>query len=225
MKKSKIFLALFSFPYIFSLIGCATPDNSSSENYNNSKGMSLTSNIDSADCFLCGNMESNPLSLYYNQENVGLLNLNTFDIIPISINRYDDYGNLIQTPANTLSTSHFNYTEAGLSSSITPNSDRGYATGTLTFLTEEAQNLKKATEHLCSKCLDNITEQTQSKDSYSIGIIDFHTLEVHLLKEQSSSFSFGDYYISYHTKQSDDKEAQMEMEFLVFYCPERYPEQ
>ena len=44
------------------------------------------------DCFLCGDGEGSPLPLYRGQKNLGVINLNSLDLSPISINRYDDFG-------------------------------------------------------------------------------------------------------------------------------------
>ena len=35
------------------------------------------------------------------KKNLGIICINTFDISPIEINRYDDFGNLIEKPSET----------------------------------------------------------------------------------------------------------------------------
>ena len=41
------------------------------------------------DCLVCGGGEGTVLPLYRGQENLGIVNLNSFDLAPVTINRYD----------------------------------------------------------------------------------------------------------------------------------------
>lgn len=84
-------------------------------------------------CYLCGTPEQSLLPFYEGQTNLGIISLNTFELVPIEINRYDDYGNLIEEPAGFSSTSMRNTGENGFTAYVTPNHDRGYANATIYF--------------------------------------------------------------------------------------------
>ena len=58
------------------------------------------SNITQEECFVCG---TNNGYSYWGEDNVGIVNLNTFELLYLEINRYDDYGNLIEEPADYMS--------------------------------------------------------------------------------------------------------------------------
>ena len=58
----------------------------------------LVSSISKEECFLCGNRDDHALSTYWGQDNVGLINVNTFEVLPISINKYDLDGQQVKEP-------------------------------------------------------------------------------------------------------------------------------
>lgn len=64
----------------------------------------FTSKIKSDECMLCGDADKTLLPLYKGQINVGIIDLNTFDVCNLKMNRYDDYGNLIEEKARSSST-------------------------------------------------------------------------------------------------------------------------
>lgn len=56
------------------------------------------------DCYLCGGGIENLVPSYWGQNNIALISLNTFEIIPLEINRYDRLdGRLIEEYAGTVS--------------------------------------------------------------------------------------------------------------------------
>ena len=57
------------------------------------------------DCFFCGNGEKTFPSLYQGQKNLGIINLNTLELSPIIINRYDDFGMQIEEAVSNSSPS------------------------------------------------------------------------------------------------------------------------
>lgn len=48
-----------------------------------------SSDTSAEDCYLCGDNSESPLSPYWWQNNIALVSLNTFEIKPLEINRYD----------------------------------------------------------------------------------------------------------------------------------------
>ena len=59
------------------------------------------SNIASDDCYVCGNTGNNAASAYWGEDNVGIINLNNFDLLHLPINRYVDHGELAEALKQT----------------------------------------------------------------------------------------------------------------------------
>lgn len=51
----------------------------------------FSSNTSAEDCYLCGDGIESLIPSYWGQKNVALISLNTFEIIPIEINRYGTF--------------------------------------------------------------------------------------------------------------------------------------
>lgn len=174
------------------------------------------------DCLLCGDSTQTLLPLYRGQKNIGIISLNTFDISPIEINHYDDHGNLIKKSADSMSMTTSSQGEDGLFTLIYPNTNRGYANVSITFKADEALDMDKVTANLCQECLNAVIRESWSDTPYGVGLINFDTLEVRLLAENITAFTFGDYYISCDRSEKKAEEDATEMDLLIFYCPERY---
>lgn len=173
------------------------------------------------ECLICGDGKGTLLPLYRGQKNLGIINLNTFDLAPVTINRYDDFGELIEKPANGSSTHVTNTGEGGFFLSVSEDVNRGYAHGNLSFGHDEMLDLEKVANHLCSDCLNRMMENCWGDTPLGMGVIDFSTGEVRLFEENIFAFTFGDYYVSCRSKDSDEEDTK-EISLLVFYCPERY---
>lgn len=174
-----------------------------------------------ADCTLCGNGKGTMFSMYRGRKNLGIISISTFDIAYIGINQYSDDGTLIEKPAEHSSTSFRTSRESGYSSMVSESPDRGYATGSITFYQNSSLDLEKASQYLCSDCINSILDASWDEELYGIGLIDFHERKIRLFEKCISAFQFGDYYVSCDYRREEGTEYQ-DMDFLIFYCPERY---
>lgn len=87
MRYKKIFLpALLGF--LLTLSACSGQNENSFEN-RSYEHINFTSLIEKEDCYLCGDRPNQEISSYLGQDNVGLVNMNTFDVLLVEINRYD----------------------------------------------------------------------------------------------------------------------------------------
>lgn len=77
------------------------------------------------DCLLCGDGKGTLLPLHKGEENIGVISLNTFDLAHIEINRYDDYGNLLEEPSQGISTRITSTEEDGFTFRTTEDTNRG----------------------------------------------------------------------------------------------------
>lgn len=65
--------------------------------------INYVSTITEAECYVCGNGGDTLASAYWGEDNVGIVNLNTFEMMRLEINRYGDHGELIEEPAGYMS--------------------------------------------------------------------------------------------------------------------------
>lgn len=211
--------------------GCSAPkqadDVSENENYQVEESeepeIEFTSQIQPNECMLCGDSEQpSLLPLYKGQINVGIIDLNTFDVCNLKMNRYDDYGNLIEEKAGSSSSMINSYGENGMSVYYHANTDRGYTSGSVSFPRNNELDVKKIEELLCDDCFDKIYEETWSDSPYSVGVIDFFNMEVRLFEEDITGFTFGDYYLDLDYRELDDDDERIDINLLAFYCPKRY---
>ena len=106
--------------------------------------------VSTADCVLCKGAGM----WAWGQNNVGLISLNTFDMVPIEINRYDSGGGLIEENTGTFQIRHIQGGEEGFSALVIEEPDFGYATLTVTLGEDGAMDRGKAAAFLCENCLD-----------------------------------------------------------------------
>ena len=116
-----------------------------------------TSTITPEECYVCGNTGNNVASPYWGEDNVGIFNLNTFELLYLPINRYDDQGNLIEEPAGYM-------TSGGMSNEETESyvhaycfPDNAYADLQLSGV-QYAIDRDSVQSHLCQTCLDSIND-------------------------------------------------------------------
>lgn len=208
------------------LSGCAnneTSDTKGQSHYSpdEKEEINYTSKITKEDCFLCSKAGKTLLPAYAGQNNVGIICINTFDMSPVTINRYDDHGNLIEEPAGYMSTTHNSFGEDGISTSVMANPDRGHADVHVYLKSHNSVNKKSVESMLCQDCLTAIMDEAWDTP-YGIGVINFETLEVRLFEENITAFTFGDYYIDIDRRESKDNPEEVELDLLIFYCPPRY---
>lgn len=229
-KKWRMFLGIALCTFLLS--GCTDPAEKKDERTAEIKQREETektryvSDTPPEDCQLCGDGKERTLfPLYEGEDNIGIISLNSFEISHIGINRYDDYGKLIEEASGGMSSTMNSRGREGFSSWITENSNRGYASGSVTFYQDEQLDLDKAASFLCTECLNDILEDCWDDDYFGVGVIDFSTRRIKLFTESMRAFSFGDFYVSCELREQREDEESRSMGLLIFYCPERYPEE
>lgn len=151
------------------------------------------SDTSSQDCYLCGDGIANLVPFYWGQNNIALISLNTFDIEPIEINRYDRITRqLIEEHAGT---------------------------GSIDFYDDAILDADQAASFLCSDCLNEILPQ-DLEQCFGVGVLHLATKEIRVLDVCTSGFTFGDFYVDCNLEDSDLHSRRLDI--LIFYCPERY---
>lgn len=172
------------------------------------------STITPAECFMCGEQEESIAKAYWGEDNVGVLNLNTFEFIRLEINRYDDSRRLIEEAAGFLQRQSMKCGESYAYASI--HSDRGYAR---IQIQGQRQPIDAAAiqRRLCQTCLDTINDMyfgDNPPEEYAI--INFSDRTIHPLIRHTMFFTSENYGIDCEFKASGD------IDLLIFYCPPRY---
>ena len=112
------------------------------------------SDLSQEECFVCGENPNHPTSSYWGEDNVGILNLNTFEVLYIEINRYDDTGRPIEEPAGTLYSNGMIDTDSETYVHAYVDPDHAYAQLQLTGVKYEIdRNIIQG--QLCQRCLDS----------------------------------------------------------------------
>ena len=182
-----------------------------------------SSETSAEDCYLCGDGFDNLISSYWGQDNVALISLNSFEIKPIEINRYDRLsGQLIEEYAGVVSFGGGSSKDGGFSASLMIDYDRGYATGSVDFLADETLDVDKAASFLCADCLNEILPQNVSR-CFGVGAVNFATKEIQLFEENLGGFGLEDFYFDCNLEENKNSDSR-KMDILIFYCPIRYEE-
>ena len=199
---------------LFSMAGCGEAVSDSEPEY--------SSDTSSEDCYLCGGGIENLIPADWGQNNVALISLNTFEVKPIEINRYDRLsGQMIEEYAGVVSFGGGGSTDGGFSANLMLDYDRGYATGSVDFLNDEKLDVDKAASFLCADCLNEILPQKISR-CFGVGAIHLDTKEIRLFDENLGGFGLVDFYFDCNLKEQKNGDSH-QMNLLIFYCPLRYP--
>lgn len=163
------------------------------------------------DCFVCS--EQGP---YWGEDNVGIVDLNTFELLYLPINRYGDHGELIEEPAGVMIRDSLMDLEAEryVYAMIFP--DNAYAMVDMSGVCY-AIDRDSVQSRLCQNCLDSINGMaftTQPPVEYAV--ISFEEKTIQPLLNTHPWFSAGNYGIDCEFK--DDGAIDL----LIHYCPSRY---
>lgn len=214
---NKCFLSgiIGAFCMLFMILGYAAFDNiilKQRDAEQDQERISFVSSIDTQDCFVCGE-HTDPLTAHYwNEDNIGILNLNTFEMMYIEINRYNDNGDLIQEPTGVLVSDCLKCEDSWLHSMTDP--DRGYSHIDISNVTGSID--KEAVQSkLCQKCLDQVNEVFTWGQPVEYAFVSFKDGLIRPMTESISWFTFGAY--SVHSVIEEQK-----MNLKVNYCPNRF---
>ena len=206
---------------VFVLAGCGMKQSPDSNDIAVSAKLAYSSDTSPEDCYLCGGGIESLIPSYWGQNNIALISLNTFEIRPIEINRYDRLtGQQIEEYAGAISFGGGGSTDGGFSASLMLEYDRGYADGSVEFLNDETLDTDKAASFLCADCLNEILPKEISQ-CFGVGAINLDTKEIRLFEKSLGGFGLGDFHIDCNLKEQKHGDSSR-MGLLLFYCPLRY---
>lgn len=174
------------------------------------------SNITDADCYVFGESGDTAASAYWGEDNIGLINLNNFDLLYLGINRYGNRRELIQEPAGVMLSCGIMDEEEDTYAHAYVFPDNAYATLQITGV-QYAIDRDLIQNSLCQTCLDSINNlwfTTQPPAEYAV--ISFEDRTIQPLLNAHPWFASGNYGVDCEFKEEG------EIDLLVHYCPNRY---
>lgn len=178
------------------------------------------SEVSAEDCCSCGNgIIEDMIPFYWGQNNIALISLNTFEIKPIEINRYDIDGQMIEEAIGAASLGGGASKDGGFSATVLLDYDRGYATGSMEFHDDKTLDIDKAVTFLCAECLNEILPQ-DIEQCFGVGVISLATKEIHIFEQCVTGFGLGDFYIDCDLE--EPSRSLCKMSLFIVYCPIRY---
>ena len=195
---------------MLALTACAAPSTSEPEATKYIHTL-YVSTITAEECFMCSESKTTPAGLHWGEDNVGLLNLNTFEILRIEINRYEN-SELVEKPSGFMQTTGMK--SGGVFATTDP--DRGYSHVRISGA-NNAIDATSVQRHLCQACLDEINGMyfgDYPPEAYAI--VNFSDKALKPLVRNTTFFSSGNYGIDC------DFEDDGDIDLLIFYCPSRY---
>lgn len=203
--------ALYMFLAIFGMAAFSVSQEPEPTEYTH---IDYVSELPQEDCFLCGDGSDPITSLYWGEDNVGIINLNTFELMRLEINRYDDHGQLIEETAGYMQSSSLPGDDTYTHAFTHP--DNGYSHVQITGV-QYSIDRESVQSHLCQSCLDTINNLWFSGDAPAeYAIVSFAERTIRPLMKCTPWFSAGDFGIDCEFK--DDGAIDL----LIHYCPNRY---
>ena len=180
-----------------------------------------SSNLSAEDCYLCGDGIENLNLSCWGQKNVAFVSLNTFEVIPIEINRYDEIdGHLIEEYSDAASFEGKSNPDGGFSVKFLMDFNHGLGIGEIELHNDETLDVGKASSFLCVDCINKIAG-SELGPSFGVAAIDLETKKIFPFYKNISGFPVGDFYI-YSGAKSRKDDNSLSVGTLVFYCPSRF---
>ena len=153
------------------------------------------STITQEECYVCSDTKDFSGFLYWGEDNVGIVNLNSFELLRLEINRYDDHGNLLEEPAGFMSSSGMSNEETESHAHAYCFPDNAYADVQLSGV-QYAIDRDSVQNHLCQTCLDSINDLWfTDMPPAEYAIVSFENRTIQPLLNAHPWFSAGSYGI------------------------------
>lgn len=155
--------------------------------------------IEKEQCFICG---SGSDYSYWGEDNIAILNLNSFEMCRIEINRYNEKGEQILEKSGCMTTGGMSEKDTYVHCFVFP--DNGYASVEMKGLTYSIDR-EMVENKLCSDCLASINS-TWFGDlpPAECAIINLKERKIDLLLDGRAWFSSGEYGIDCEYKDNGD---------------------
>lgn len=174
----------------------------------------FTSTITKEDCYLCGARTDTDLAAYWGQDNVGIINVNTFEVMPIKINTYDWNGTQIEEPQGAFLLKGGYLGKSVVHEMTDP--DRGDSHIDIQYV-KGAIDQDAISSFLCQDCLDIfVSNFGRDETPPEIAVVNFATREICPLLKSCPWFSFDNFAVGC------DFQEDKTISLLIYYCPVRF---
>ncbi len=176
----------------------------------------FVSTIEQEDCYLCGTYSDPKIPAHWSEDNVAILDLNTFKMHRLEINRYGEDGEPVTTKAGYMQTGIMETENGWLNSMTFP--DHGYSSVQISNVAYSI-NRESVENHLCQSCLDSINDMWFSgKAPAEFAVVHLATKEFRPLIKKSTGFQMEDFFV--HCDFQDDENGNIRL--LIAYLPARF---
>ncbi len=174
------------------------------------------STITESECYVCGNGGDYTVSAYWGEDNVGIVNLNTFEMMRLEINRYGDHGELTEEPAGYMSSIGLSDKEADTYAHAYCFPDNAYASVQITGVHYDIDR-DLLQSKLCQTCLDSINDlRFTDQPPAEYAVISFEDRTIQPLLNAHPWFAAGYFGVACEFKENGA------IDLLIHYCPNRY---
>lgn len=196
------------------ITGCATNSPEVKEKtYEHTK---FTSKVTTENCAICGEHPDVHWSWYMGQDNVAVVDVNTFDFCHIEINRYTPEGTPITEAAGYMRMCGGEVGKHRVSGMVDP--DRGMARLDVT-LSDEALDSAAIEGFLCQECLGEFASHYFEHDKvYSLAVFNFAEKTLRPMVESCP------WYAEHNYSVDCNYEDDGKMDLTIYYCPPRFPD-
>lgn len=167
-------------------------------------------------CFVCGNNAKDPMSLHWGEDNVGIVNLNSFEIMRLEINRYGDHGELIEEQAGYMSSVGLIDKEADTYAHAYCFPDNAYASVQITGVQYAID--RDFVQTICAKpaLILSMTCGLLISPPAEYAVISFENRTIQPLLNSHPWFAAGNFGVDCEFKENGA------VDLLIHYCPNRY---
>lgn len=196
------------------LMGCSVDEPKTTER--TYEHVQFSSTIEKENCAICGEHPDVPWQWYMGQDNVAVVDVNTFDFTYIEINRYNPDGTQIMEPAGYMKMAGGKIGAHQISGMVDPDLGMARLNGTLSNAPIDANAIES---FLCQECLDGFASHYYEHDEvYSLAVFNFAAKTLRPLVESTPWYAADNYSVDFDYK--DDGK----IDIVVYYCPPRFAE-
>lgn len=178
--------------------------------------------VPAGQCAVCGTCPQLSICALWGHENIAFLDLNTFAVLELPINRYAPRGPLLQQPAGCSAVVSASLGGADLTFIATP--DRGMASGWLEWQAPARLCPQQAGQFLCEACLRALAGNAQEEMPLALAAVHLGERRIVPLSGADSLFQMGDFFV--HCPQLaqtlETPPTAGRASVLVCLCPPRY---
>lgn len=213
MMKDK--LVLFLTLVLVLLLPACSGQKAASASSRSYEHIEFVSAIEKEDCCLCG--EAGELAAYWGQDNLGLVNVNTFEVCPVEINTYNQDGTQIKEAQGVFLSGGGRLGESHIHTFTDP--DRGDSHVDIQHVGGPIDP-EAIGGYLCKDCLDAFAgNYFEDDDPPEVAVVNFRTRELRPLVQSCSWFALDNFSVAC------DFQEDGSISLLLYYSPPRFQEQ